>query len=633
VVLRRPLAVLCAVVLAPFVVLLLWAVAHGGLAAPSGDVALLEVRVGDVLVGGRTPLVGSYQRYGFNQPGPLLLYALAVPYRLLGSSYRGLEIGALALGAVSIVGALRVAWRRGGRLGSVWAGALIAVLVHGHRPPWLLDPWEPHVLVLVGLALFFASFDAAMGGRSRSLVWCVLCASLIAQAWATMLPFAVALTAWATVGVIVDAGRSRFARQSAFRALVVSAVLGFVLWLPPLYEQLTPSGGNVTAALRALGSPAEPAVGLVDGARAVGTELGPRASWLGFPQRLDGLSPTLDLGAGGWTRWLGVAALLLATAFASVSGSGRVERLRERLWRPEPLTEGGDVVAAPDVRDLATPPPPEPDGARPERAWVVGATAAVAIAASVVAMGRLLGPVFVWLPRWLRVVGLATWFAVGWCLAATTRGLDGRIAPTARRTAEVALAGITVVFAALSVVDAVTHDPPADPLGAAARRLVRSAELDDLPEPVLVVSTADAALALGGDDVAIEVLVHAVERRGFETRVAADVANRFGPQRAEPDEAVAELRLIRADDELPAEFVVVAETDPLTAAQRTRRTELLAQAGLPPDATDADLLHRVSDDPSLRGVAEQVRRIPELPPLRLVRHDRPERQDTRSAKP
>src|SRR4051794_41984200 len=92
----------------------------------------MEVRVGDV-GGAWTPLVGSYQRFGFNQPGPLLLYVLAVPYRLMGRRYVGMELGAVAVGALSVACVLRVAWRRGGRVGSLWAAALLGVVVAGVR--------------------------------------------------------------------------------------------------------------------------------------------------------------------------------------------------------------------------------------------------------------------------------------------------------------------------------------------------------------------------------------------------------------------------------------------------------------------------------------------------------------------
>src|SRR3954452_23149647 len=100
-----------------------------------------------------------------------------------------------------------------------------------------------------------------------------------------MLVCAVAMGAGAALAVIVHAGRSADARRTAFRSLVVAGVVGVVLWLPPLIEQLSHDPGNVTAALDALGSPAEPAVGLAHGLRAVRTELGVPASWLGFSQR------------------------------------------------------------------------------------------------------------------------------------------------------------------------------------------------------------------------------------------------------------------------------------------------------------------------------------------------------------
>src|SRR5690606_16795832 len=48
----------------------------------AGDWALLELRVRDVGTSD-TPLVGPFSRYGWNHPGPLLFWLLAIPYRLL----------------------------------------------------------------------------------------------------------------------------------------------------------------------------------------------------------------------------------------------------------------------------------------------------------------------------------------------------------------------------------------------------------------------------------------------------------------------------------------------------------------------------------------------------------------------
>lgn len=568
----RPSAVALVALLAPFFVLAVRALLDDA-PSPSGDVALIEVRVGDV-GGARTPLLGSYGRFGFNHPGPLLFYALAVPYRLLGSRYAGMELGALVLGGLSVAAIARVASRRGGRTGLLWTLVVLGVFLRGVGPGWLLDPWEPHVLPLVGAASILLAFDA-VAGRASALPFAAAAGSLLAQSWATLLPLAVGMGGWAAVGLIVRAGRGDRARREVFRAFVVTAVVVAVVWAPPVLQELTRERGNLSAMVDALDAP-EPPLGFVDGWRAVSTELGHRASWLGYPQALDGLSPTLDLDTAPAVP-VGLVALLVGLGAA---------------WRR---------------RTTST-------------AWLLGATALVAVGAATFALARLLGPIYVWIPQWLRVVGMTTWLAAGWCGFA---GLPDDVRGRVRVVLEPVLAAVAVVLLAWTVVDAVTFDRVADPLGETARRLVARADLDDVsPDgPVLAASTADANLALGGGDVAVEVLVLALEARGFETAVAPNLAHQFGPERARPGRAVAELRLVRADEAMPAGFEVVGESDPLSSAQRDRRTALLASAGLPATASDADVLRLVASDPSLRDVAERVRRIPDLPVLRLLLAD------------
>jgi hypothetical protein len=322
----------------------------------------------------------------------------------------------------------------------------------------------------------------------------------------------------------------------------------------------------------ALDSPEAP-LGVADGWRAVSTELGHRASWLGFPQVLDGLSPTLELDT----------APVVPIAFVALLAG---------------------LAAA--VRRRST-----------SDAWLLGTTALVAIAASTFALSRLLGPIYVWIPQWLRVVGMTTWLAAGWCAFA---GLPDDLRRRTKVVVEPVLAGVAVLGLAWTVVDAVTFERADDPLGDTARRLVAAArdDLRELKGPVLLTSSADANLALGGDDVALEVLVLSVEDLGIETAVPPSLQHQYGPERAAVRPVTAEVRLARADTPAPVGFAVLAETDPLSPAQRARRTELLESVGLPPSASDADLLREVAADPSLRPVAERVRRIPDLPVLRLL---------------
>ena len=77
----------------PVFVLLVRVLLSGWLS--SSDWAAIELRTRDVGTW-RTPLVGPYSRYGWNHPGPLLFYVLAVPYRMLGAQGRGILAGAVA---------------------------------------------------------------------------------------------------------------------------------------------------------------------------------------------------------------------------------------------------------------------------------------------------------------------------------------------------------------------------------------------------------------------------------------------------------------------------------------------------------------------------------------------------------
>ncbi|MEA3057045.1 MAG: hypothetical protein QOD30_2477, partial [Actinomycetota bacterium] len=210
---RRPPAWVLAVALLaiPFVVLAARA-AIGVDQSPGGDVSLIELRTSDVFTA-HNPTLGSYGRYGFNHPGPLWFYVLALPYRLTGQ----LQHGVLLVGALSIVAILWVAARHG-VLG--WVAALLAVFVWAAGPAFLADPWEPHGLLLPGAALLLLTFDTA-AGRTWSLPLVVGIASLLGAAQATLLPLAVAMV----VIAVYSARKNR-------AALMVAGALGLVLWAP-----------------------------------------------------------------------------------------------------------------------------------------------------------------------------------------------------------------------------------------------------------------------------------------------------------------------------------------------------------------------------------------------------------------
>jgi hypothetical protein len=79
---RRLLSVVAGVLIVPAAVLLVRVIHSGWLS--SSDWADIELRTRDVGTV-HTPLVGAYSRYGWNHPGPLLFYVLALPYRVLAA--------------------------------------------------------------------------------------------------------------------------------------------------------------------------------------------------------------------------------------------------------------------------------------------------------------------------------------------------------------------------------------------------------------------------------------------------------------------------------------------------------------------------------------------------------------------
>src|SRR5262249_30073317 len=80
------------------------------------DYSAVELRTRAVGTG-TTPLIGPFSRYGWSHPGPLLFYALALPYRLLGEHGKGLLLGALSLNVLATALALFVGYRRGRLVG------------------------------------------------------------------------------------------------------------------------------------------------------------------------------------------------------------------------------------------------------------------------------------------------------------------------------------------------------------------------------------------------------------------------------------------------------------------------------------------------------------------------------------
>ena len=148
---------------------------------PVLDLAMTEFRVRDVGTS-HTPLVGLPGRLGYfpdqgSHPGPLSFYALALVYKLSGSSAHGLEYATILLSLAAVITALWLAMRRGG------PGMTVAL-----RTP-TCNPAMESLSATIALVCNLDSSMVCVGPRpgwmvALRILWCAMCADASSICWA-----------------------------------------------------------------------------------------------------------------------------------------------------------------------------------------------------------------------------------------------------------------------------------------------------------------------------------------------------------------------------------------------------------------------------------------------------------------
>jgi hypothetical protein len=190
----------------------------------------------------------------------------------------------------------------------------------------LVEPWQPHAMLLPFLLFLFLVWSTSCGEHG-DLPWLVGVGSLIVQthvSYAFLIPV---LLGWAVVGLALtirtrrrqgDPGPSGAALR---RTVVVALVVGALCWSQPVVEQLFGDGeGNLTRLARAATSDATESIGLGRSVRLAGTVIGLPPWWVrpGFGQAWYVAPPEHGLpGQGSDPAGLAPAALSL-TAVAAV---------------------------------------------------------------------------------------------------------------------------------------------------------------------------------------------------------------------------------------------------------------------------------------------------------------------------
>lgn len=571
---RRVVIASVAVALLPLLVTVVRALLDHKFAVNSDD-ALIELRVRDI--GRHTPLTGSYGRFGWNHPGPMLFFVLWLPYRLLGSEFAGLQIGALFINAAAISGIAVIAFRRGGTVLAMWSLLLTSIVARSLGADQLADPWEPHITVLLLALLLFLAWDT-WSGRIWALPLTAAVATLIVEASATAALVAGSLLLLAACGLLRRApgdptGRAEHRKRAARVGTVTVGVLA-VLWTPPVVDMFTQHPGNLEKMWSFFRS-SYPKLGVSDGYATVALQFDHRAPWLRgrFP-----LMPFVGVINVNAAPVIPVALIVLVVVTAAA--------LRRR-----------DEAAGLAVAVL------------------------VLTAAGVLALSRLAGELFAWIPLWTDVIGMSCWVAVGWisyrALSVTTQTwLWKALVPV--------LAVGVVLVAALTGSDALRSVENTPSLDSAVRVLSArvAPELRSIDGPMLVSSKVHQDAVFGGDAAGQEVLVLALDRAGVDVVVDKNMAYRYGPQRARPGRAVAELQL--RSGRPPArspDTRVLAQVDPIGPATRAAHARVVAELAAYLKSRNIglrDLRKAARHDAHLRSLLKRNAAYVDVRPLNLV---------------
>jgi hypothetical protein len=544
------LAVVVAIAAVPLLVAL--GVLHSPHYYPLLDLAQTELRIRDVFTS-HTPLIGLPGRFGTfpnqgSHPGPLSFYALWPVYKLLGSTAFGMQAATASMHILTLAVALWLARRRGGLPLMLAIGAVAVRLYASYGGAILTEAWNPYMPVTWWFLFLLAMWSVACGDFAV-LPIAVFAGSFCMQTHVPYLGLAGAVLGIVTLGAVVLGWRSREpqTRRSIVRWVVVSAVLGALLWTPPVYEQFEHDPGNLTVLSKDLRHPREDVTGVKEGARLFLTHLNPGDLFTNSELTPDQRSVHGNLLPGG---------LFLAVWAASA------------------------VVALRRPRDRS--------------AIALHAVVGSALLFALVSMSRISGATYFYLMLWSWGITALAGFAIGYTVWSVLRDRldDGQRLRWVQIGSAVLVLAIVVQVAFFSADAAHTEVPNAPQtktVGEVARPTAAALASGTVPGGgrdgrYLVTWTDPMTLGARGYALLLE-----LERQGFH--VGGDNLNRVGitlHRVMQPKDATAEVHLVSSQGAIDRwagthpDAVRVAYHDPRDAAQRAEyaRLERKVAAGL-----------------------------------------------------
>jgi hypothetical protein len=445
-----------------------------------GDYSAIELRTRAVGTSS-TPLLGPFSRYGWSHPGPLLFFALALPYRLLGEHGKALLLGTLVLNTIAAAAALLVCYRRGRVVGLCIGAAIVLLLARALGAGFFVDPWNPYVVVLPTFAVTLLSWDATESGGRLTLPLAIALGSLAVESHVGV-ALAVAVPILIAVVMLVVERRDRALAET----LLISLGVLFLAWLAPLIDEFKGhGGGNLSSLVRFWTTSHARTTGWSEGGRFVSAQLSGWPTWLSGKEMRDPFS------GGLFASWHVPYALLLLVA-AVIVAVARHDRESTRLC----------------------------------------VFAFALIGAGFVSASRIVDVPFTYVVRWLWIVGAITWLAIVWTAVRALLAYK----PSARAGAEiVGTAAVAVLALVLTVSALQTHlvDINGDERAMTALAPATRSALRALPQPVAVhpvgglyADTLASAVATIGIDEGVDARVPSL----FESAVGANRTITTGEQ-------------------------------------------------------------------------------------------------------
>jgi hypothetical protein len=249
---------------------------------PLGDLAQTEMRVRAV-PSRHAPLIGLPGRLGQlgnqgSHPGPMSFWLLWPFYQLFGAQAWALEAATVALHVIAVATALWIGYRRGGTRLALGVAVVLALLTRAYGAAFLTQAWNPYLPILAWIVVLLALWSVIVDDLVLLPV-AVFAASFCMQTHLPYLGLGGGLIFLGVLFVFARAFRQRAddpgALRHAMRWTAVAAVVGVVVWIPPLIDELTQSPGNLTVVWRELTNPPEPPIGARHGLSWVLVHLNP----------------------------------------------------------------------------------------------------------------------------------------------------------------------------------------------------------------------------------------------------------------------------------------------------------------------------------------------------------------------